>query len=146
MGTLVAALPPQRALDASAAAALQHEGFQVARPAAVPDAMRYRECHLTLRPRYGHGSLEDTYRATIRTVVVSEPNRPRRSARRALAELTTALHTYTLVEPGQAHPTPLVPISRVGSVAPRDRRRGVPHGRRVDARCAGCAREPPAAS
>ena len=111
----IAALPPQRALDASAAAALQDEGFQVARPAAMPDAMRYRECHLTLRPRYGHGSLEDTYRATIRTVVVSEPNRPRRSARRALAELTTALHTYTLVEPGQAHPTPLVPISRVGS-------------------------------
>ena len=78
--------------------------------------MRYRECHLTLRPRYGHGSLEDTYRATIRTVVVSEAKGPRRSARRALAELTTALRTYTLVEPGQEHPTPLVPISRAGSV------------------------------
>ena len=71
---------------------------------------------LTLRPRYGHGSLEDTYRATIRTVVVSEAKGPRRSARRALAELTTALRTYTLAEPGQEHPTPLVPISRAGSV------------------------------
>ena len=116
MGTLVAALPPQRALDASAAAALETRGLSVARPAAVPDSHAVSGVSPDAPAALCHGSLEDTYRATIRTVVVSEAKGPRRSARRALAELTTALHTYTLAEPGQEHPTPLVPISRVGSV------------------------------